>query len=103
MPTDFRVVLLSLIVVMGIIVFGLTILLPDQSSSIKRTEYDIITIDNERFTYIDSNHKIRGVLWVDKPQFVDVHTSNRTYLVIETSINQYYRKYILYLNVSDLK
>ena len=36
-------------------------------------------------------------------QFVDVYTSNRTHLIIETGTNQYYRKYNLYLNVSDLK
>ena len=103
MSTDFRLVLLSFIVALVFVIGALNVLLPDQSSGIIYTEYDIITIDNERFTYIDSNHKIRGVLWTDKPQFVDVYTSNRTYLIIETSTNQYYRKYNLYLNVSDLE
>ena len=103
MSIDFRLVFLSFIVALVLVVGVLTVLLPDTSSDITYTEYDIITIDNERFTYIDSDHKIRGVLWADKPQFVDVYTSNRTHLIIETGTNQYYRKYNLYLNVSDLK
>ena len=102
MVVDMRVTVLSFIAVLVFLAIGLTVLLQDQSYTVQ-TEYDIITIDNERFTYIDSNQKIRGVLWTDKPQFVDVYTSNRTYLIIETGTNQYYRKYILYLNVSDLE
>ena len=82
---------------------GLTFLLPDQSSGIVYTEYDIISIDNERFTYIDSDNKVRSINWVGHPKFVSVYTSDRTYLVIETGTNKYYRKYNLYLNVSDLQ
>ena len=58
MSTDFRLVLLSFIVALVFVIGALNVLLPDQSSGIIYTEYDIITIDNERFTYIDSDHKI---------------------------------------------
>ena len=103
MSTDFRLVFLSFIVALLLVVGVLSVLLPNQSSDITYTEYDIISIDMERFTYIDSNNKIRGVMWYDKPQFVDVYPSNRTYRVIETGANAYYRKYNLYLNVNDLE
>ena len=83
MSTDFRLVLLSFIVALVFVVGVLNVLLPDQSSGIIYTEYDIISIDNERFTYIDSGHKIRSVRWIDKPQVVDVYASNHTHLVIE--------------------
>lgn len=58
MSIDFRLVFLSFIVALVLVVGVLTVLLPDTSSDITYTEYDIITIDNERFTYIDSDHKI---------------------------------------------
>ena len=103
MPPDIRLVLLSFIVVMVVTAIGITYLFPDQSSGIVYTEYDIISIDMERFTYIDSDNKIRGVQWCDYPRFVDVYTSDKTYLVIETGTNVYYKKYNLYLNVSDLE
>lgn len=96
--------LIVLFVVMCVVVaIGIEYLVPDQSPDIAYTEYDIISIDNERFTYIDGDNKVRGVQWCDYPRFVNVYTSNRTYLVIETGTNKYYRKYNLYLNVSDLQ
>ena len=99
-PINFIVLFVVMCVVVAI---GITYLVPDQSSGITYTEYDIISIDNKRFTYIDSDHKIRSINWVNYPKFVSVYTSDRTYLVIETGTNDYYRKYNLYLNVSDLQ
>lgn len=103
MPTDRRPLVLSLFVVLVVVAIGMTYLIPDQSSGIVYTEYDIISIDMERFTYIDSGNKVRSINWVDYPKFISVYTSDRTYLVIETSPNGYYRRYNLYLNVSDLE
>jgi hypothetical protein len=103
MPIDTRHLLIFFVVMFVLTTIGLTFLLPDQSLGIVYTEYDIISIDNERFTYIDSDNKIRGVQWCDYPRFVNVYPSNRTYLVIETGTNVYYKKYNLYLNASDLE
>jgi len=105
MQTSTKLVLLFILFVVTAI--GITnlvaFLVPVQSSGIVHTEYDIISINNERFTYIDSNNKIRSINWVNYPKFIDVYTSDRTYLVIETGTNEYYRKYNLYLNASDLE
>lgn len=95
--------ILLIIVLFVVTAIGITYLLPDQSSGITYTEYDIISIDMERFTYIDSNNKIRSVQWCDYQRYVDVYTSDRTYVVVERSPNEFYRKYNLYLNVSDLE
>lgn len=103
MPIDTRLVLLSFFVLFVVTATGIIYLLPDQSSGITYTEYDIISIDMERFTYIDNDNKIRGVHWCDYSRFVSVYPSNRTYLVIETGTNTLYRQYNLYLNASDLE
>ena len=103
MPIDTRSLFAFFLVMFVLTAIGLTIILPDQSSGIVYTEYYIISIDMERFTYIDNDNKIRGIQWCDYPRFVDVYPSNRTYLVIETGTNVYYRKYNLYLNASDLE
>jgi len=96
--------LLALVIVLLVVTaVGITYLFQDQSTGIVYTEYDIISIDNERLTYIDSDNKIRSINWVGYPKFVSVYTSDRTYLIIETGTNEYYRKYNLYLNVSDLE
>jgi len=91
------------IVLFGVVAIGSAFMLLGQSSGSVYTEYDIISIDMERFTYIDSDNKIRGVQWCDYSRFVNVYPSDRTYLVIETGTNVYYKKYNLYLNASDLE
>lgn len=100
MQTSTKLMFLFMLFVVAI---GITFLIPNQSLGITYTEYDIISIDNERFTYVDSNNKIRSVRWCDYQRHVDVYTSDRTYVVVERGSNEYYIKYNLYLNHSDLK
>ena len=96
-------IVVMLVAAAVIVTYGMEILFPTDTHVVISTEYDIISIDNERFMYIDSNNKIRGVVLSDGRRFVDVYTSNRTYLVIEGTLGTFYTQYILYLNVSDLE